>query len=50
MEDKYLLLRQYIESQGYTQDSLAKELGVDKEIMEFNLFEVKFANESIVEL
>jgi hypothetical protein len=25
------------------------ELGVEKEIMEFNLFEIKFANESIVE-
>lgn len=35
----------------YLPDALREntELGVDNEIMEFNLFEVKFANESIVE-
>ena len=36
----------------YMPDSLRENgyLGVEDEIMEFNLFEVKFANESIIEL
>ena len=30
MNDRFQLLREYLKSQGYTQDSIAKSLGVDK--------------------